>query len=245
MSAWPALQRVDPGLLVGEVADRDPGRGGADRLPVVGVLGHDHRSLGTPLPERERAGARPGAAAKSAPGFVSRRRRHHHPGAVGEDLHREVSGRFEVDRHLGRSGRLDRVDHREVGLDLRVSRQGALEAGLDRLAVERRPVLEGDALAQGQHQRLRVGRRSTPSPDPAAAPASWGRSSPAGRRSGRATSGRHRWIRRPGRARTAPVDPRPSALRPPSAAPTSRPASRRSPRTRPPPNRPRAQALQP
>ena len=113
-------------------------------------------SPGFQLDERVRAGA--DRVVPEVGVRLGRRRRHHHPGTVGEDAQQRAVGLVEVHRDLVLTRRLDRLDGADVRLDRRVLQVlGPLDVVDDGLGVERRPVVERDALLQGHRQRLRVG----------------------------------------------------------------------------------------
>ncbi|GCC49597.1 hypothetical protein chiPu_0033867, partial [Chiloscyllium punctatum] len=94
----------------------------------------------------------------AALGHLQGRRRHHHAGAIGEDARQRGVRRFQLQRHLLRPGDHDRVDREQIGLDVRLRiAPVAIEVELDGLRIERRAVMEGDAGADVEHQRIGIG----------------------------------------------------------------------------------------
>lgn len=127
--------------------------------PVVFVAGDDDDLVIVPAHELPRAGAN-----RLPIGVVAERldigRRHHHAGAIRQDRRQRRVGIFQLQRHLQRAGDFDAVDAGQVRLDVgALVGAVAIEVELHRLGVERRTVVEFDALGDVQHHGVRIGIR--------------------------------------------------------------------------------------
>ena len=144
--------RVDDGL-VDDAVEVD-----LALVPVVRVAIEHDAVLRDALDELERAGAhRVGGELLAC--RLGRLGRHHHPRAVGEHREQRRERRREVDAHGRGVDHVDARHHRELAAAVRALHVlVALEVVLDRGGVELLAVVEGDAAAELELERLVIGR---------------------------------------------------------------------------------------
>ena len=144
----------DAGIGIGDRAV-DDGLQRRRAVPVVLVAGDDDAGVGVPVLELEGAGARRIAAEVLAV-LLHRGRRDDQPGRIGEVGEERGVGRVELELDglgVDRGGRLDGREEegereRAGAVERMALVEHPVEGELDRLGIERRPVVELDALAK-------------------------------------------------------------------------------------------------